>query len=99
MIHLSGITWDHSRGYDPMVATAEAYSRLHPDVSIEWQKRSLKAFGDFPIEKLAQTFDLLVIDHPFVGFADPDKCLLQLDEHIGGSFLDDQAKNSVGKSH
>src|SRR5712691_3628177 len=99
MTRLIGITWDHSRGYDPMVATAEAYSRLHPDVTIEWRKRSLKEFGDFPIEKLAQSFDLLVIDHPFVGFAAADKCLLPLDEYIDASFLDDQATNSVGRSH
>ena len=24
MIELKGITWDHARGYDPVVATAEA---------------------------------------------------------------------------
>ncbi len=99
MIHLLGITWDHSRGYNPMVATAQAYSDAHPGVTIEWRKRSLKEFGDYPIEKLAQTFDLLVIDHPFVGFAAIDGCLLPLDEHIDPSFLAEQAANSVGKSH
>jgi multiple sugar transport system substrate-binding protein len=99
MIHLTGITWDHSRGYDPMVATAQAYSDAHPGVTIEWRKRSLKEFGDYPIEKLAQTFDLLVIDHPFVGFAVADGCLLALDEYVDASFLADQAANSVGKSH
>src|SRR5262245_30719313 len=99
MIHLTGITWDHSRGYDPMVATAMAYAEAHPGVSIEWRKRSLKEFGDFPIEKLAETFDLLVIDHPFVGFAAADGCLLPLDEHIDAPFLADQSANSVGKSH
>lgn len=99
MIELNGITWDHTRGYDPMVATAQAYMAAHPHVHIEWRKHSLKEFGDFPIEKLAETFDLLVIDHPFVGFAAADGCLVPLDEHIDAEYLAEKAANSVGKSH
>jgi multiple sugar transport system substrate-binding protein len=99
MIELKGITWDHARGYDPMIATAEAYMGAHPDVKITWQKRSLKEFGDYPIEKLAEIFDLLVIDHPFVGFAAASGCLIPLDEYIDDDYLADQQANSVGKSH
>jgi len=99
MIELKGITWDHARGFDPMVATAQAYMQQHPDVKITWKKRSLKEFGDFPIEKLALDFDLLVIDHPFVGFGAADGCLIPLEDHIPADFLADQAANSVGKSH
>jgi multiple sugar transport system substrate-binding protein len=99
MIELKGMTWDHSRGFDPMVATAQAFQKLHPDIQITWQKRSLKEFGDFPIEKLAETFDLLVIDHPFMGTAAHTGCLIPLDEHIEAEFLLDQANHSVGKSH
>ena len=99
MIELKGISWNHSRGFDPMVATAEAYMQSHSDMRITWHKRSLKEFGDFPIEKLAETFDLLVIDHPFVGFGAVDGCIIPLDEHIEADYLDEQAANSVGKSH
>ena len=99
MIELRGITWDHARGYDPMVATAAAFQERHPDVNISWQKRSLKAFGDYPIDKLAESFDLLVIDHPFAGRAAATGCLLPLDEIIEAEFLAGQAENAVGKSH
>ena len=99
MIELKGITWDHARGFDPMVATASAFQERHPDVRISWQKRSLKEFGDYPIDKLAESFDLLVIDHPFVGRAAATGCLLPLDEHIEDEFLSEQAGNAVGKSH
>jgi multiple sugar transport system substrate-binding protein len=99
MIELKGITWDHARGYNPMIATAEAYMQAHPDVKITWQKRSLKEFGDYPIEKLAEIFDLLVIDHPFVGFAHHSGCLIPLDDYLDADFLADQQANSVGKSH
>ena len=99
MIELKGITWDHARGFDPMVATAAAFQARRPDVRITWQKRSLKEFGDFPIDILAEDFDLLVIDHPFVGRAAATGCLLSLDETMDAGFLADQADNAVGKSH
>ena len=81
-----------------MVATAEAYASVQPEVRIVWDTRSLQAFADFPVQKLAESYDLLVIDHPFVGFAAADGCLL-LDEHIDAAVLTDQAANSVGPSH
>jgi multiple sugar transport system substrate-binding protein len=98
-VELKGVSWDHPRGHDCMVATARAYAAVRPDVRVEWQTRSLQDFADFPVQKLAETYDLLVIDHPFVGFAAADGCLLPLDEHLGEAFLDDQAANSVGPSH
>jgi multiple sugar transport system substrate-binding protein len=99
MTELRGITWDHSRGYLPMVATAQRFAELHPDVRIQWEKRSLQQFADWPIEKLARHYDLLVIDHPFVGYASENDVLLPLDEHLPAAFLAEQAASSVGPSH
>ena len=67
MADLRGMTWDHARGYDPMVATSAAYAAAHPGVTITWEKRSLQAFADRPISEMAETYDLMVIDHPHVG--------------------------------
>ena len=58
---LKGITWDHTRGLLPMVATAQRFSELNPDIEISWEKRSLQDFADSSIESLAKRFDLLVI--------------------------------------
>ena len=99
VIELRGVSWDHPRGHDCMVATSAAWVVQRPDVQITWQTRSLQAFGDFPIQKLAETYDLLVIDHPFVGFAADDGCLLPLDSVLSADFLAGQAANSVGPSH
>ena len=98
-ITLQGITWDHTRGYVPLAATAQRYHDANPDVMIEWHIRSLKDFGDYPIEKLAERFDLLIIDHPFSGYAATHPVLVPLDEHLEEAFLADQAANSVGKSY
>jgi multiple sugar transport system substrate-binding protein len=96
---LTGITWNHTRGYLPLVATAQRFMETHPDVTIEWRKRSLQEFADYPIEQLVERFDLLIIDHPFVGYAAAHPTLLPLDEHLPAGFLEDQAANSVGASH
>jgi multiple sugar transport system substrate-binding protein len=82
-----------------MVATAEAYRSVQPDVRVVWETRSLQDFADFPVQRLAETYDLLVIDHPFVGFAAADGCLLPLEEHVDTAVLADQATHSVGPSH
>lgn len=99
MIQLKGITWNHTRGYLPMIATAQRFSEQTPDVQISWETRSLQHFADVLVQDLALKFDLLVIDHPFAGHAGAHDVLLPLDDYLASSFLDDQARNSVGHSH
>lgn len=99
MIELRGVSWDHPRGHDCIVATSGAYSELHPDVSFTWTTRSLQDFADYPIEKLAELNDFIVLDHPFMGVAATSGCLLPLDEWIGEASLRDQAENTVGPSY
>ena len=96
--HLRGITWHHTRGYLPLVATAQRFSELHPEVTIDWQVRSLQAFADQPLAELAQSFDLLVIDHPSISYA-AEAGFLPLDSLLPADFLADLAANSVGESH
>ena len=98
-IVLRGMTWDHSRGHDPMVTTSQAYTQEHPEVAITWEKRSLQAFADRPIAEMAGFYDLMVIDHPHVGEVARNELLLPLDELGYDDALDALAKQSVGKSH
>ncbi len=99
MTELRGITWDHTRGYLPMAATAQRFSEMHPDVVIRWEKRSLKQFGDLALNELVKQFDLLVIDHPFIGAAAERQMLAPLERYLPAAFLEEQAANSVGKSN
>ncbi|WP_258104696.1 ABC transporter substrate-binding protein [Marinoscillum sp. MHG1-6] len=98
-VTLKGITWGHSRGITPLLAYAQRFNEKHPDVEVTWKKRTLQEFADFPIEKLVNDYDLLIIDHPWVGCADATRCVLPLDEYLSKEYLEDQAKNSVGFSH
>jgi multiple sugar transport system substrate-binding protein len=96
---LAGITWGHSRGITPLVAAAQRYNELHPDVQINWKKRTLQEFADFPVEKLTEQYDLLIIDHPWAGCAAATECVLPLNKYLPAEYLQNQLENSVGGSH
>ena len=98
MTTLKGMTWNHPRGYDPMVATAKAWAEK-TGVSIEWDKRSLQDFESFPVEDLARQYDMIVIDHPHVGQVVEEGCLAPLD--VPGREAERQAlaEGSVGASY
>ena len=96
---LRGITWNHSRGFVSVVATAQRFCELRPEVDIVWEKRSLQEFADAPIQGLAERYDLLVIDHPWAGYAAYSKVLVPLQEIVPADYMQDQAENSVGQSH
>lgn len=98
-ISLRGMTWNHPRGYAPLAATAARFHELHPEIAIHWEQRSLKAFEDFPVEKLAGDYDLIVLDHPCIPQVSSRDAILPLDEHLPVAFLADQAAHSVGGSH
>jgi multiple sugar transport system substrate-binding protein len=73
------MTWDHRRAVDPLLATMPVFRSGHPDVDIEWSSRSLHGFEFASVEKLAEEFDLIVLDHPFVGDIAASRCLEPLD--------------------
>ena len=99
MTTLRGIAWNHSRGFTSVVATAQRFEELHPDVSIVWDKRSLQAFADASMAQLAAQFDLIIMDHPHTALAATDGLLLPFEDFLPVEFLADQAANSVGGSH
>lgn len=98
-MQLRGITWNHSRGFSSIVAATQRYSELNPNFDVSWEKRSLSEFESKPIQVLAEEFDLLVIDHPWAGFATRNNVLLPLNEWMDVDFLAEQASHSVGASY
>jgi multiple sugar transport system substrate-binding protein len=99
MIELKGMTWDHPRGIHPLLAVSEKFNEMHPHVRIHWDRRSLKDFGDYPIDRLAKAYDLIMFDHPHVGICSANRDLVALDNYLDEVFLSNQAMNSVGQSH
>lgn len=99
MIVLNGITWDHDRGLLPLLETTKSFHRLYPDIDIHWKKRTLKEFGDFPVEELAKEYDLLLIDHPFSGEAYEHNILIDYNKYMSSSELEIRANQELGKTH
>jgi len=98
VIELKGMTWNHARGYDPMVATTKAWA-AETGVTIHWDKRSLQDFESFPVEELARQYDLIVIDHPHVGQIVAENCLAPLDVPGREAERAALARASVGQSY
>lgn len=98
MTTLRGMTWNHPRGVDPLVAHARDYE-TRQGVRIEWEARSLEDFEAFPLDELAAKYDLMVIDHPHVGMAAASGCLLPLDTVGRDADLRALAGQTVGGSH
>src|SRR5690606_7460380 len=96
---LKVITWDHSRGYVPLVATSQRFSEINPDIRIIVEKQSLQNFADVPIDLLAKEYDLIIFDHPHISAIASTNALLPLNKHLPTDFLDDQRNNQVGNSH
>ena len=97
---LKGMTWDHARGFDPMIASAKKFCSESPDVKIIWEKRSLQAFADRPIELMAFDYDLMVIDHPHVGEASRKDLIYELNHSEDyKNELKILEQESVGLSH
>ncbi|HEV2456120.1 MAG TPA: ABC transporter substrate-binding protein [Verrucomicrobiae bacterium] len=95
-VQLTGIAWDHSRAFPPLVATAQRYEELHPGVRIRWEKRTLDEFGHMAIDQLAPRFDLIVIDHPWAGFAFEKKLVYDLKTLLPPTAFNHWAQNSIG---
>ncbi|HEY4207557.1 MAG TPA: extracellular solute-binding protein [Puia sp.] len=90
---IKGITWDHPRGFAPLRAAACQW-RKRGDVEVRWEVRTLREFGDTPIEALIDRYDLVVIDHPYVGSAAANRLLAPLDEYT--ELMEQQRRESVG---
>ncbi len=100
MIKLKGMTWDHPRGYDPMIASSKIFKmNRNNSIDIVWDKRPLQAFADRPIEEMVDLYDLIVIDYPHVGEVSAKGLLDNFDKPEYSEQLVNLFKESVGESH
>jgi len=97
-IILKGLTWDHPRGYAPLLGGIPEYQKNNPGVTIHWDRRTMREFGEAPIEQYLDRYDLLVVDHPFVGFAAAHGALVDLASSISEAEKHRFAADSVGPS-
>lgn len=97
-MELKAITWDHARGYNPLLPVTADFCRDHPGVNITWDRRSLKDFGDYPVSRLVEHFDLIMIDHPFMAEALQEGLLVTLNDLLAPGYLAQLAGDTMGLS-
>ncbi|TQM13719.1 extracellular solute-binding protein [Pseudonocardia kunmingensis] len=83
-----GITWDHPRGRDALVAAAGEL--------VEWDVQPLEGFEAHPVDDLCARYDLVVLDHPHLGEALATEALTPLDDLFPAAELRAWAAASIG---
>ncbi|AJP74012.1 ABC transporter substrate-binding protein [Sphingomonas hengshuiensis] len=91
---LKGMTWNHARGLDPLVAASARWAE-QGGAAITWEARSLQDFEQYPLDDLARRFDLIVIDHPHVGQIVQQNCLAPFEDAAALAGIE---AGSVGRS-
>ena len=82
-VRLRGMTWSHRRAVDPLVETLASFQARHPGIEVEWSSRPLSGFEFTPVDVLAKSYDLIILDHPFMGAIAASRSLIALDDVVG----------------
>lgn len=98
LIELKGMTWDHERGLDCLVKSNDLLIEKC-GISIQWDARSLLAFGDQHISAFYNDYDLMVIDHPHVPDAVYAQAIIPYEDLATPSEMKYLKATSVGESH
>lgn len=93
-----GLTWDHPRGYDALAEAARQVNSGRASPLIHWEKQPLEGFESAPIAELAAGHDLLVLDHPHIGEAVAEDCLIPLEDLFAQETIEEWHRQSVGPS-
>lgn len=93
-----GLTWDHPRGRDALNEIARRANAGRDIPLIEWVAQPLEGFESAPIADIAAERDLLVLDHPHIGEAVAEGCLVPLDELYPAASISQWRRQSVGPS-
>ncbi|CCN38616.1 putative Extracellular solute-binding protein family 1 [Vibrio nigripulchritudo SO65] len=97
-IELKGLAWDHERCWAPLELGAKEFNGMHPEVTIQWDRRSLFSFGEGNLDAVVEHYDLIMIDHPFAGESVDNRYFHDLTTLLPPAFIENQRKHSVGPS-
>ncbi len=96
MTRYRGLTWDHPRGYNALAAAAHRLDESRDGLAIAWDKQPLEGFESHPIADLCSRYDLVVLDHPHVGEAVTDNCLIPLEDVFGATEIAEIDAATIG---
>lgn len=91
-----GLTWDHPRGYNALAQAARQVNAGRAEPLIDWVKQPLEGFESGPITDLTARHDLVVLDHPHIGEAVAEDCLIPLQDLYPPELLQRWEAQSIG---
>lgn len=93
-----GLTWDHPRGFCALAEAARRVNAGRATPLIHWDKQPLEGFESAPITELTARYDLVVLDHPHIGEAVAEGCLIPLEELFSPGQIAAWSEACVGPS-
>lgn len=88
------MTWEHPRAWRGL----EAFDVTGTAPHVAWDRQPLSAFEAFPIDRLAATYDLMVVDHPGLGAAVGAGAVAALDDLVDPDALAAWSDGAIGRS-
>lgn len=96
-VTIKGLTWDHPRAYEGLEAETRRFNEANPGIRVQWDRQSLREFEASSVADNAARYDLVILDHPFMGDAVSTHCLV--DMNTVPEFADIRANPEfIGKS-
>lgn len=92
----TGLTWDHPRGRDALIEAARLADAASDTPLVHWNTQPLEGFESAPIAELAAANDLLVLDHPHLGEALAEDCLVPLEALYPDERLAEWGRSCIG---
>jgi multiple sugar transport system substrate-binding protein len=94
---ITGIAWDHRRCWGPLDASIAPYKTATGE-DVRWDRRSLYSFGEGDLGSFAESYDLVIYDHPFVGDVSSKGWMLDLTPFLSAEQRAHFDRDEVGAS-
>ncbi|CCN82030.1 putative ABC-type sugar transport system,periplasmic component [Vibrio nigripulchritudo SFn27] len=95
---IKGLAWDHERCCGPLDASIPLFKKDNPHIEIQWDKQPLSAFGEGDLNQVLKQYDLLIIDHPFIGEASEGNYFHDLKNLLPDGLIEAHSLDAVGPS-
>ena len=95
---IRGIGWDHPRCMSPLIGSVSDFNKIHPQLEIIWDTRSLYDFGEGNLKELLNDYDLIIFDHPYTGEISENKWFVDLSASLSVEERSIFENDSLGSS-
>jgi multiple sugar transport system substrate-binding protein len=82
----------------PLIGSIPDFNKIHPELEIIWDSRSLYDFGEGNLKELLNDYDLIIFDHPYTGEISDNKWFIDLSTSLSVEERSVFENDSLGSS-